>query len=223
MPLLIILLSLVCIFVVLHLGPLGPDDVLALAHKRRRHKIKSFYTWARNETAVDRDFKSSMNKNGALHSVSEPLSSTPSLVAALLKGKKHEWIVYALAKDDVVQLIYYNKGPDRTSVAPAISAATLVGLAQRENSQTVLCFHNHPNAVMLPSEQDLYSARALGDTLEYSGLALIEFVCGRGHFVEYYRAIPDELFPVDQFCQQVRDENGTGPLRNLRLHLERYF
>lgn len=164
-----------------------------------------------------------MNKNGATHQISEPLPTFPALAAGLLKSKKHEWIIIGFARNRTVELLYFNKGPDRGSVAPFVSMNQLLLLARKEQANTVLCIHNHPNGVLQSSSQDIASANNLASVLNPAGVSLLEFVCGRGRFVEYYRSVSHHLFPLFGFKTVILQVNGQSRMGNLSLHLERIF
>ena len=163
-----------------------------------------------------------MNADGALHRISEPLPSFPAVAAALLKSKKHEWIVFGFEVNKNVGLVWLNKGPDRNSVAPLLHDDSIAGLALSENARAVLRFHNHPNAVLLPSKQDLSSAGHFAQLLNPKGINFLDFVCGRGYFKEYYRSISDAFFPVGQYAETINAANGISKWKNLKLHLERF-
>ena len=62
-----------------------------------------------------------MNPNGKLYRINEPLFVFPSIAAALLKYKKHEWIVIAFEKEKKISSAWLNKGFDRSGVSPYLS------------------------------------------------------------------------------------------------------
>lgn len=214
-------LTIVILFIVLHLRPLSAAEIDSLALKRRDLEIRHFFSWSNIEIIPNQDFKSAMNKNGALHSISQPLSTFPALGAGLLKSKKHEWIILAFAKDRTVELLYFNKGPDNDSVTPSLSTLQVLELIRRVNASTVLCLHNHPNGVLQPSPQDHASADRLAGVLNSIGVSLVEFVCCRGRFVQYYQSASDKAFPVMKHNADILRVNGQSHMTNLRLHLER--
>ena len=216
-------LTVVALFVVLHLRPLSKEEVDALAGKRRSVEINRFFAWSNVEIIADPRFKAAMNKNGALHSIAEPISTFPATAAGLLKSKKHEWVIFGFAKGTTVELLYFNKGADNASVAPAISHLQVLELGRRVQANTVFCLHNHPNGVLLPSPQDHSSADLLADVLNAAGVSLVEFVCGRGRFVQYHRSVSDQAFPIGGFKSDILRVNGKSSMENLRLHLDRLF
>lgn len=216
-------LAVVALFVVLHLQPLSKEEVDALAGKRRSIEISRFFTWSNVEIIADPRFKSAMNTNGALHSINEPISTFPATAAGLLKSKKHEWVVFGFAKGSAVELLYFNKGADNASVSPNLSTAQLLEVVHRIEANTVLMLHNHPNGVLHPSAQDLTSARHFTDLLNPVGVSFVDFVCGRGRFVQYHRSVSDQAFPVGGFKSDILRVNGKSRMGNLRLHLERLF
>ena len=160
---------------------------------------------------------------------SYPLHAFPSLAAALLKYKKHEWVLVAFEKDKQVGLVWENKGPDNTQVPLYLPSDQVQMTARREASTSVLVFHNHPNPdpyhfdALRPSDQDHKSATQMASFLNPCGVNVLEFVCERGRFIEYFRSPADGFLPLSGFALAVSHVNGRRKLTNLRLHVERIF
>lgn len=74
-----------------------------------------------------------MNPNGTFYRISENLFGFPSTATALLKYKKHEWIIIAFEKDKRAELIWLNKGFDRSGVSPYLPVGGITETAKREN------------------------------------------------------------------------------------------
>lgn len=171
-----------------------------------------------------------MNPNGALyHSEDISLFEFPSHASALLKYKKHEWIILAFEKNEIVDLIWLNKGSDRSGVSAYLSKEMIVDIANKDNYLSVLIFHNHPNSnpqyydCSNPSNQDLESADEYGQTFNEQGINLIEFICERGHHYEYYISPSSKFIPLVGFVTDIEKSNGVSKLKNLGLHVDRVF
>nr|MBC7244231.1 hypothetical protein [Chloroflexota bacterium] len=83
------------VFVFTHLRPLNEGEINQLATKRRNKQIRGYFSFAAGEFDVNREFKKRMNPNGTFYRINEGLFEFPSIAAALLKYKKHEWISIA--------------------------------------------------------------------------------------------------------------------------------
>jgi hypothetical protein len=230
--LIIFLLSVVLIlslFILTHVHPLSEYEIERLSEKRRGNKISWYYFFSTKEMGINKDFKKRINPNGAFYSMSERLSDFPSLAAALLKYKKHEWLVIAFEKEKQINMIWVNKGIDRTQVGLFLPLNKIIEIAKQKGDTTVFMFHNHPNtnpnyySCTKPSERDLESAEAWAKALNANGLNNFEFVCERGRHYLYYRSISESFLPVITFIKEVEHSNGISKWKNLKLHLERIF
>ncbi|MCX5634319.1 MAG: hypothetical protein NTW55_00550 [Planctomycetota bacterium] len=92
----------ILLFIVLHLRPLTDYQVRSLCTKRRKKNIEAYFHADNAEQSVNPDFKKSLNPRGVFYQVDLPLCSAASIVAGLLKYKKHEWIVVAFEKQKQV-------------------------------------------------------------------------------------------------------------------------
>lgn len=217
------------IFVLTHLRPLTDEETRSLASKRRSARIREYFSFDRRERNANPDFKKQMNPSGAFYRINESLSEFPSIAAALLKYKKHEWLVIGFEKDRQVELMWVNKGSDRSKVTIPLTAEAIVSIARRENLNSVLIFHNHPNPspnhldCTNPSDADKKSAAAYAKMLNQSGINLVEFVCERGRYYRYFVSISDDFLPLISFVVEIMEVNGKSRLKNLSLHLERIF
>ena len=217
------------VFVILHLRQLRPREVHRLAEKRRRKQVRAYFWFSSGKVNPNAGFKNAMAARGAFYPVEAGLSWFPSFAAALLKHKKHEWIIIAFERAKKVDLMWLNKGSDRTCVAPHLSMGAIVQRAQAKCCASVLVFHNHPNPdpsrfdMLCASAQDHHRAALLRDVALPAGVNLLEFVCERGRFLEYHRSVAPAFFPLEVFTDSAAAENGRSSLHNLRLHLERLF
>lgn len=219
----------VLLFVFTHLGPLDRSEVQRLGIKRRNNEVRRYYSFVGVEYTIDREFKKRMNPNGSFYDWNEDLRDFPSVAAALLKYKKHEWIIVAFEKGQTVELMWLNKGFDRSSVALYLPIEKIAEIAANKACFSVLIFHNHPNSnpseldCSQPSEMDLKTAIEFARVLNDKGVNLVEFVCERGSHYEYYLS-PSECFvPLREIILTIEAGNGLSRMSNLSLHWERLF
>jgi len=224
-----ILLLVSLIFVVTHLRPLTKEETKSLGSKRRKRQIRVYFSFESREFTANKEFKKRMNPNGTFYRMSESVSRFPAVAAALLKYKKHEWIIVAFEKDNKVELIWLNKGFDRSSVSSYLSMENTTKTAEQENQKSVLIFHNHPNInpnyydCKKPSEKDITSANELAQVLNPKGINLLEFVCERGRHYEYFLSPADTFLPLLEFIEVIDKVNGQSKYKNLSLHFGRIF
>ena len=214
------------IFYHTHLSPLTEQEIQSLANKRKRDYVIKTYNFITCECNIDMDFKSSMNPKGQLYRTDKDMKTFPSIVSALLKGKKHEWIVKAIVKDEIVTCFYTNKGDGNLSVSCNLSIQEITSLCKRENGNTIMAFHNHPNSnpnqytCLLASEQDMISAKYYSDYLSDNGINYVDFVCERGRFIKYYTRIAPTFYPINAKIENIKKENGLSNKQNYKLHRE---
>jgi hypothetical protein len=219
----------VVIFIVIHFRPLREEEIRALGQKRRNKQISQYFSFDSREFDVNKDFKKNMNPNGAFYQINENLFQFPSLASALLKYKKHEWIIVAFEKNKKVNSIWLNKGFDRSAVSLYLSIEHVAELARKEKQTSVMIFHNHPNInpnyydCRRPSAKDIESASDFAQVLNHNGINLLEFVCERGMHYRYYLSPADNFLPLSEFIDAIDNINGLSRFKNLSLHCERIF
>ncbi|MDQ6996097.1 MAG: JAB domain-containing protein [Mariprofundus sp.] len=211
------------------MSPLSEGEINQLSKKRRDKKILSYFSFNGNEFDVCKDFKKRMSPNGKFYQLDESLKDFPSVAAALLKHKKHEWIIVAFEKNKKVDLIWINKGISREYVSLNLSVDHLVQIACDTKHSSVLIFHNHPNPnpndydCSNPSEQDIKSAIFFAEGLNSKGINLVEFICERGIHHKYFSSEASVFFPLREFYNEIQMINGTSKFQNFFLHMERIF
>jgi len=224
-----ILVFISSIFILIHLRPLTQDEIKKVVDKRRNNKIREYYSYDKNEYSINKDFKKRMKPDGKLYQHNEKLFDFPSTASALLKYKKHEWIIIAFEKNKHITSFWVNKGFDRSSVSAQLSAEEIAELAKNDNYTSILIFHNHPNSnpnhydCSNPSDQDIKSANIYASVLNKSGLNLIEFICERGSHHEYYLSPSNTFYPVLSIISAIDKVNNISKIKNLILHIERIF
>lgn len=217
------------VFVAIHLRPLTEDEVRLLANKRRNKQSRMYFSFDNREFTVNKGFKRKMNPDGTFYQLNEGLYEFPSLAAALLKYKKHEWGIIAFERERRVSLAWLNKGPSRETVSSHLSAEDIAVVANEKGATSVLCFHNHPNPApsyldcTKCSEQDLETAKVRSSALNERGINLVSFVCERGRHYEYSRSLANNFLPLAEFMKAINKVNGQSKLGNLSLHIERIF
>lgn len=217
------------IFVFTHLRALTESEIKQLASKRRTQKIRMYYSFDKREYYPDRDLKNRMKAAGEFQQINEPLYQFPSFTAALLKYKKHEWIIIAFEKNNTVELIWLNKGPDKKHVPIFLPIDEIINIVKKKKYQTVISFHNHPNPNpnfenhTLPSVGDMSHANHFAEYLNEEGVNLLAFVCERGVHYEYYLSAAGSFYEISEFINEVNAVNDKSSIKNLWLHIERIF
>lgn len=219
----------VLIFILTHLRPLTEDEVRHLGTKKRRKQIRQYFSFDKREFTVNKEFKKRMKPTGRFYQISDSLYKFPAIAAALLKYKKHEWIIVAFERNKEIFLIWLNKGLNRSRVSSYLSAGNMAKVADEKEATSVLTFHNHPNPdpnyldCTKPSAQDIETANGRFSVLSERGVNLVSFVCERGRHFEYFLSPADSFLPLPQFIEEINEVNGRSKLKNLSLHFERIF
>ncbi len=223
----IILFILVFIFV--HLRPLNSDEIKQLGNKRRNNEVRQYFSFNNAEFYPNANLKKMMKPDGSFYNIDEILYDCPSKTAALLKYKKHEWIILAFEKEKKTKLFWLNKGNDNSSANNYLGLDRMSFICKEQGYSSVLFFHNHPNSnpgiysCTKPSEADLKTTNHYASELSKRGINLLGFICERGKHYEYSRSIAECFIPVSTFIQVITQYNGVSKYRNLLLHLERVF
>ncbi len=224
-----VVIIVILVFVVTHLRPLTQEEIVTVANKRRNKAISQYFAFDVLEAPIDLQFKKKMNSNGKLYEINEPLRTFPSFVAALLKYKKHEWIVVGIEGQRQVRYMWVNKGPDGTQVGLKILFTTLLALSKKNKMNSILVFHNHPNPnpqkmdLRCPSKQDRINTIVWAFECNQNGFNMLDFVCERGRFRCYNLSPAAEFMPLNDFISAVMNDNNRSRYGNLILHLERIW
>lgn len=219
-------LSYELIFWCTHRNPLSESETKLLAEKRRIQDINKFYYFVNVEMTVDKNFKSKMIASGGFFNINEKLSEIPALSAALLKSKKHEWILIAFEKNQEIKYLWMNKGLDNKSAKLLINSDEIVRFAESQSSSTVLMFHNHPNSNpnlynhTNASQTDMNTADHISSLLSIKDVNHIAFVCERGRFYRYFYNYTNSFFPIEGYIDTVYCMDNTDKKINYRLHKE---
>jgi hypothetical protein len=223
----IILISIPLILLLRRCVALTEDEMIQVANNRRNIDFRKYYSFNIGEYIISQEFKSNINASGSFCKVNIDLPEFPSIIASLLKGKKHEWIVIGFENDRKIFRIWINKGPNRSSVAPLMSHDEILELAVQQNCISVLVLHNHPGAEpnyfnsARSSKADIISANVLAEILKKAEINLLEFICERGRPYLYFANPADSFFPINQYIINVHNENGKTVRANYHLRAEK--
>lgn len=203
------------------------EEILQLAKARRIQQINDYYSFPKVEYNADKDFKNKMKPSGKFYRVDESLNTFPAIAAALLKYKKHEWIILAFEKNKEVNLIWVNKGEDSSSANLLINFNDIVNMASNEKYNTIMMFHNHPNNnpniydYSIPSKMDLLIAEKFSELSSKNGLNLVKYICERGISYRYFLNTIDSFYNLDEIAGNIRSNNNVSKNTNYALHKER--
>jgi len=209
--------------------PLNEREIYQLAHKRRNKAIHSYFSFCYSGAIVNREFKRRMNPDGELYPINEDVSTFPATAAALLKYKKHEWVIIGFERHKKVILMWINKGLDRKHACVGLPDPIILKIALENNITTVLLFHNHPNPdphyliCSAPSDSDIRSAKRLANVLNQNNINLVEFVCERGVAYKFFLSPTSTFYPLYMFIDDIKSVNNKSVFKNLSLHYERHF
>lgn len=201
-------------------NPLSNAEVEQLALSQRFNDVFHYFNFTIQQFIINKDFKVRLNSKGQFYNLNEELKNIPSIASAILKGKKHEWVLFAFSKGKNVYLIYTNKGYDNQSVSSNISFDVLSTIAKDEGADTILHFHNHPNGVLQASQQDILSADYYGKLFTKEKINYLAFVCGRGNYYQYAWWIIDSFCPLNNYINSINRNNGKSRSANFNLRKE---
>lgn len=227
-----IVLALICaylafelLFFIFHKKPLNEKEIKKLSEKRKRKYIKHNYNFVWYNLSVNKTFKSSMKPSGNWYDVREELRTFPSLISALLKGKKHEWVVIAIENNCLIYGFYANKGVNNSTVSFNCDFQYLINKCEQYNCNTIMRFHNHPNenpkkqTCLLASKQDFISAESCADIVN-SKYNWLDFVCERGKFIKFYEKYSPNFLPDCAKIENIASKNNISKFNNYKLHRE---
>lgn len=144
--------------------------------------------------------KAFMEAEGKYYEMDTDIDVFGMWVSSLLKYKKHEWVVVAFEKDRKIFGMWLNKGEPR-SVYFLPSLKELVEKCKSEGGRALIRFHNHPNPnsslynTLLPSEQDLFSAKWCANIANENQLNWIDCVCSVGKCKKYFSSYASPQIP----------------------------
>lgn len=214
------------LFYYTHKKPLKDNQIKLLSEKRKKRYVKKTYSFILKPVKVNLDFKSSMKAKGEFYKLDNDLAEFPSLIAQLLKGKKHEWVILAIEKDKRIIGMWANKGNDGTSVSFKCELKDMIEFSKQEKANTILRYHNHPNSnpqrynYLFPSKQDKISANWCSSETIAKGINWIDFICERGKFIKYAQYISNEYYPDIAKIENIQKENNISKKQNYKLHRE---
>ena len=217
------------VFVILHIRPLNSSEKLSLGKKRRKRQIKFYFSFNSKECPADKELDSQINFSTSNHKINLNLREFPSISSALLKNKKHECVIIGFEKNKKIEFVRFEQDTSRSDLSAILPFNEIAERAKKENMSSVLVLHNHSAShltnknYMEPSDQDLISANDLALTLDRNGVNLIEFMCDKKRYSEFFSSISDSFLPLKGFIEDIQMTNGESKFKNLTLHIDRLF
>ena len=225
----VIVLILIFIFIISHLEALTCDEIEEVITVVWLDKIKNRFEFNKGEYIIDNNFRKNLRSWGKYYEIDETLFSLPSVIAELLRYKRHEWIVVAFEKEKKINKVWINKGESENAVTLRFKIQDLIE-EQEEVFSSILVFHNHPYSKDIcvyelrnPSGQDIKAANARFEILSKKDLNYIEFICVRGKYYPYYMKICKKQYPIAHIKDEILKLNGQSRYENLKLHCKRIF
>lgn len=214
------------IFWIKHKRPLTDDEIKRLSEARRVAYINETFKFTHNFVGVNKEYRSSLNREGRWDPIDIDLYKLPSMISQLLRYKRHEWFIWCLANDRKVRFIWANKGDDNKSCYSKITTQYVIRMALSKNCTNVICMHNHPHTkertwnLLLPSTTDQRSYEKARAIFNDSGINIIEAVCSQGSFSIYGYSFSTKYYPKCSDISEIIKENGVSESQNYKLHME---
>lgn len=225
----LLFLGLIIFFIINYLiksQPLTNIEIRQLAEIKRQKDINKYYEYSTSEYKINKDFKRKINPKGKFYNINESLYNLPAMASALLKYKKHEWIIFGFEKNKKIDLIWINKGYDNSSASSYLSSEEIINIAKEKKYNSVQMFHNHPNGApgyydcTGPSPADIFFSDKLSKELIKEGISHVAYVCERGTPYRYYLSYPEEHYPLQPYLDEINSLNGRSRVENYRLRAE---
>lgn len=67
------------------------------------------------------------------------------------------------------------------------------------------------------------SAQKIASSLKNESINLVEFICERGNYYQYYSSYASSFFIIEKFQAEIESINGGSIKKNLSLHMELIF
>jgi len=103
------------------------------------------------------------------------------LMIPLLKGLDHEesWVIWLNGKNRPTGKTRVNSGGMNSTV---LDIRRINKMALERNASGLILVHNHPNGDPRPSDADIRQTNALHDSLEATGIKLVDHVIAADHY-----------------------------------------
>lgn len=214
------------VFWINHKGPLNDKEIKELAEARRILYINQIFQFTHNVVGVNKEYRGSLDRDGRWDQVDVELHKLPSLIAQLLKYKRHEWFIWCLADDNKAKLIWANKGDDNESCYSKITIQYVIRMAISEHCNTIICMHNHPHTkerywnLLSPSKTDTDTFEYAKNYFNAAGINIIDALCSQGSFVVYAYSFSPKYYPKGSDIQTIIMANDISKKQNYKLHKE---
>lgn len=206
-----------------HREPLTNQQVERLSQGRKNKYINNHFQFTHEFRGVNPEYRASLDREGRWDRIDIPLKDIISLLAQLLRYKRHEWSVWCLTDEFNAKLLWANKGDDNMSCY--FKGYITPDFVFSNNCHTIIHIHNHPqtatfHAALAPSQTDKNTLAAQIEKWSKYGINFIDAVCTRGSFVIFGYSFAPDYYPPGSFSEEIKTENGISKQKNYRLHLE---
>lgn len=165
-------------------------------------------------------FKKELDPKGSFYEYRVKIEDFPAVGAALLKSKKHEWIIFAISSYTEIIGFFINKGQNARSVNTVYTNSQILKKVNELEGKLIIEIHNHPNGVLNPSDQDLKSSISYGRLFNENNLHYIAIVCSRGRFLEYAWWYFSDDTEKEELLIEIENKSSKNRFYNLLLRLE---
>ncbi len=207
--------------------PLSYEQVKRLAQKYAEEYINQRYVFEKEKQSIETDFRANLDPDGQWYKVHISMREFPAYVSALLKDKRHEWVVLGLERNGTIYEIWVNKGENNKSVSFKCEIDGAIWKCKAMKGTSIFRLHNHPNAdpkhftTLVASDQDLISAKSCSEIVCKEGLHWFDFVCAQGDFLEFYRAMAIGFEVPGKRTSDIIDKIGIS--RNMDYKMQKLY
>ncbi len=204
------------LFWLTHRRPLSPEQISKLAEARRCHYINQNFRFSSDRFNVNPKYRESLSKEGRWDRVSISYPVIATAIAEILRYKRHEWYVLVLSNEKESKFIWANKGDDNKSCYSKANIIQTILLAESNDCNTVMAFHNHPHTqdsywnLLAPSETDIVSCNRFKQVFNEVGLNYIDGLVSQGNYIIYGYSFADSYHPAGSTIEEINKENNNN-------------
>lgn len=210
-----------------HKRPLTEKEIIKLSEKRKRKALARQNKFLRGFKKGRYVKNQSLNPSGSYIKCDINTRIFPSFISSQLHGKKHEWWIMGLVKDNRVIYYWANKGI-RDHVSLSINFYSILDDCKRYQCNGILDLHNHPNSnpskytTLVASSEDKKTSKTFASLAAERGISYLSFVCSVGEWILYQRHYSNKLpfEPENVTVDYIKKQNGISPAQNRQLHRE---
>lgn len=214
------------LFWLTHRRPLSEDEVTKLANARKCRYINENFRFSSNGFTINPKYRESLTKEGRWDRVSINYPAIATAVAELLRYKRHEWFIWVLTNEKESKYLWANKGDDNKSCYSKANIIQALLLAESNECNTIMMFHNHPHTkerywnLLSPSETDLNTCNHFKQIFNEMGYNFIDGLVSQGKYIIYGYEFSDKFHPAGSKIEDINQENNVSKKKNYKLHKE---